>query len=603
MYADFFGFRELPFNNTPDPRFFYSTPDHEEALASLIYAVKARKGFVLLSGEIGAGKTLVTRMMLRHFGTQIAFATIHHTVQSPDDLMESICTEFELPIKSHASTTRTVRVLHDFLLAEFAQNIPVVLVLDEAQNLPVEGFEQLRMIGNLEADDAKLLQIAIVGQPELQRKFLSPELRQLRQRVFRMFHLPALNEEATEGYIRHRLCVAGDDTSGIFDKGAISAVYRFSRGVPRIINTVCDNALLSAYSAHRSTVDHAFIESVIAQMLTGTAGAGSSEDGVFVSRGPPREAHNDCAAGLSPAAGRTAGTVETDPTPPPAETSAPVSEPVLPRARLSEPARDDCAVASSDSDARAATGPHDRRTAKSSGKVGGTAQEVRAKVDEARRRIAAVEHRLHGAAGGLAEARAIHASLRPLVDQARTIVGRAETASHELKRRDAQFRTLATTVKGAVRDLRNLVDRARETASKTSHAESDARAVHDRLVAQSRRSRRLAEDLTRLVDRMVSPASRASPTPLIIKERSSTIEAHRDPPAPRRSGQGAPQEVQRELRSTRESLSDLRRLARRPPSGHTSTHVATPDLPTSRLAQQVEALLELVATDVEPKAT
>ncbi len=123
MYADFFGFRELPFNNTPDPRFFYSTPDHEEALASLIYAVKERKGFVLLTGEVGAGKTLVTRMMLRHFGTHIAFATINHAVQTLEDLTESICTEFELPVKPGTSPTQLVRALHDYLLAHFAQNV------------------------------------------------------------------------------------------------------------------------------------------------------------------------------------------------------------------------------------------------------------------------------------------------------------------------------------------------------------------------------------------------------------------------------------------------------------------------------------------------
>ncbi|MGD2109026.1 MAG: AAA family ATPase, partial [Phycisphaerae bacterium] len=169
VYSDFFGFRELPFNNTPDPRFFFSTPDHEEALASLIYAVKERKGFVLLTGDVGTGKTLVTRLMLRRFGTQIAFATLNHAVPDARELMESICTEFEIPVEPDATATQLVRSLHDFLLMQFAQNMPVVLVLDEAQNLSIEGFEQLRMIGNLEADDAKLLQIVIVGQTELQR--------------------------------------------------------------------------------------------------------------------------------------------------------------------------------------------------------------------------------------------------------------------------------------------------------------------------------------------------------------------------------------------------------------------------------------------------
>ena len=268
MYADFFGLRELPFNNTPDPRFFYSTPDHEEALASLVYAVQQRKGFVLLTGEVGAGKTLISRMMLRSFETNIAFANINHSLHSAADLMESLCAEFELPVESGMTHTQLMRLLHDFLLAKFAQNIPVVLVLDEAQNLPIAAFEQLRMIGNLEADDAKLLQIAIVGQPELQRLFQSPELRQLKQRIFRTFHLTALDRKSTEGYIRYRLSVAGAKGVDLFGASAIDKVYEVSRGLPRLINTICDNAMLSAYSCDQREIDVSLVESVVTQMMS-----------------------------------------------------------------------------------------------------------------------------------------------------------------------------------------------------------------------------------------------------------------------------------------------------------------------------------------------
>jgi len=267
MYNEFFGLRESPFNNTPDPRFFYSTPDHDEALASLIYGIQERKGFVLLTGEVGAGKTLVSRMMLRHFGGNISFANINHTLGSAGDLMESVCTEFELPLGPNSSSTQLVRALHDYLLSMFSQNRPVVLILDEAQNLPIAAFEQLRMIGNLEADDAKLLQIAIVGQPELQCIFQSPELRQLKQRLFRSFHLPALNRQSTEGYVRHRLSVAGSPTRDVFDTDAMEEVFRVSRGLPRLINSLCDNSMLSAYSADRKIIDGPFVRSVAGQMM------------------------------------------------------------------------------------------------------------------------------------------------------------------------------------------------------------------------------------------------------------------------------------------------------------------------------------------------
>ena len=279
MYQQFFKLRELPFNNTPDPRFFYSTPDHEEALASLIYAVSQRKGFVLLTGEVGAGKTLLSRMMLRHFGAGIAFANINHATEDATDLMESLCAEFGVEHHPEASNAQMVRALHDFLLDCFSQDTPTVLILDEAQSLSIGAFEQLRMIGNLEADDAKLLQIVILGQPELRDKFASPQLRQLRQRIFRHFHLPRLNRTLTEGYIRHRLSIGGAPTSDIFDNAAIDLIHDHAHGLPRLINAVCDNAMLSAYSADVRFIDRPFVESVIAQMMTVEVSQGDEVSG------------------------------------------------------------------------------------------------------------------------------------------------------------------------------------------------------------------------------------------------------------------------------------------------------------------------------------
>lgn len=266
MYAEFFGLRELPFNNTPDPRFFYSTPDHEEALASLTYTVQECKGFVLLTGEVGTGKTLISRLMLRQFGSRIAFAHINHAVPCAADLLEAICAELEINVEPGSTIAKVIRRLHDFLLARFAQDVPVVLVLDEAQNLPDEAFELIRTIGNLEADDAKLLQIVIVGQPELQERFASPQLRQLRQRVFRSFHLSALNRSSTAAYIRFRMEVAGGGKLNVFDNDAVDRIFEYSQGLPRLINTLCDNALLSAYSADRKVIDGRFLQGVVDQL-------------------------------------------------------------------------------------------------------------------------------------------------------------------------------------------------------------------------------------------------------------------------------------------------------------------------------------------------
>lgn len=209
MYCEHFQLRELAFNNTPDPRFFFPTPDHEEALASLTYGVTQSKGFVLLTGEVGTGKTLISRILMRKLGDDLAFAVINNSYLTANDLLAAVCQEFNLDVSLEAGNMRLARALEDHLLDQFSRGRPVALILDEGQNLSDEAFEQLRMIGNLEADDAKLLQVVILGQPELRDRFSSPELRQLCQRIFRSYHRPALTREQCEAYIVHRLTVAG----------------------------------------------------------------------------------------------------------------------------------------------------------------------------------------------------------------------------------------------------------------------------------------------------------------------------------------------------------------------------------------------------------
>ena len=590
MYADYFGFRELPFNNTPDPRFFYSTPDHEEALASLIYAVKERKGFLLLTGEIGAGKTLVTRLMLRHFGSQIAFATIHHAVQTPEDLMESICTEFNLPVQSGMSATQLVRMLHDFLLEQFSQNLPVVLVLDEAQNLGVEAFEQLRMIGNLEADDAKLLQIAIVGQPELQRRFLSPDLRQLRQRLFRTFHLLALNREATKEYVEHRLSVVTDDKTSVFDAGAIEAIWEYSRGVPRIVNTTCDNALLSAYSADQKTIDRAFIESVTGQMMM----IGGAHHTSFTEEyGQPRRMPQPNRTEPSPAT-EPSYTHQAHVEDPSAWRSEPVAPAVSPLASPQSPVAAPQADPQSCRPAHAEPSPSIVQDLKSSSVANQhdlikTERMLAGRIEESERRLEALEgaERRHSLVES--DVQTVRDVIMPLEQEARSVLVRADTTTEILQQRDAQVRKLTTTVKGFVRDLACLLDRTQTVSVDHNNTEDRAVLVHERPAEQTQWSAKVAEELGDLVAQMVGGKSSV---------RSSVEEAAAVPAKEWiKAGSVSPVKslpVEVALHDARSDFEDLRRLAR----AHNSP-IAKPDprgsiSATKRLAARVDTLLELI---------
>jgi type II secretory pathway predicted ATPase ExeA len=479
----------LPFNNTPDPRFFYSTPDHEEALASLIYAVKERKGFVLLTGEVGAGKTLVTRLMLRHFGSGIVFAAINHAVQSARDLMESVCTELELSFDPSATNVQLVRTLHDFLLAKFSQNVPVVLVLDEAQNLPIDAFEQLRMIGNLEADDAKLLQIAIVGQPELQRQFQSPQLRQLRQRLFRSFHLPALDRKSTDGYVRYRLSVAAAKNPGIFEPGAIDRVHAVSGGLPRLINTLCDNAMLSAYSSDRRMIDANFMETVIGQVMPA------------VSAGPTAALMSGAAVAARPVAATT-------PPRAPAATPAPVRPP--PQRVQAPPVRPSVAP-------------------------------VKAAANE--------------------EAIAVHASLARLTERARETIAHAETKVRDLQRREQRIETLSGTMKTLAEQLCSILVRLQAAAAEGRRERRSCDEAAHRLETQVRESMRVAQNLAKAATRASSPFAAPRLAPSVVKSKSLDGEGIVAPTAPVTSQ--SIDDLQQMLRETRESLGDLRQLARR----------------------------------------
>ncbi len=261
MYCTHFGLHRLPFNNTPDPTFYYSTPDHEEALATLQYAAQQRKGFVLVTGEVGAGKTLIGRMFLRQTDATARTAILTNTHLNGRQLLGALCSEFGIETDPRQGNPELVQKLQDYLLEQFAQDRCVVVLVDEAQNMPDEAFEELRMLGNLEADDAKLLQVCILGQPELRERFGQAGMRQLEQRLFRRFHLPALSREQTAEYIRHRLGVAGGQED-LFTPEAIDSIHAAARGIPRTINQICDNAMLSAYGQDLATIDATLVEQV-----------------------------------------------------------------------------------------------------------------------------------------------------------------------------------------------------------------------------------------------------------------------------------------------------------------------------------------------------
>lgn len=609
MYASFFGLRELPFNNTPDPRFFYPTRDHEEALASLVYAVQERKGFVLLTGEVGAGKTLVSRMMLRHFGTGIAFATINHALGSGGDLLESICTEFELPFEPQTTHTQLVRLLHDFLLARFAQDTPVVLVLDEAQTLPIDAFEQVRMIGNLEADDAKLLQVAIFGQPELQNMFMSPALRQLKQRVFRSFHLPALNREDTEKYVHHRLSVAGAPKPNLFDADAIALIHDYSRGLPRIINTLCDNAMLSAYSVGQREMGGALIESVVKQMMA--FGNPASEE-LAAGRGVSAPAPERFAKSVHPPGashGDTSGRFEMPP-PLSGQHTSPAPRTLLdagyarqdltnpyPASPTPEPMCDHSAIVAVRNE------------------MGGLARDLKYQIDHANGRLANVESRIAHDASQLSDVRAAYDGLKRLVAQAESLVQRGKGAGTQLAGREARVQELAAKMRRVVDDVRQIFSGLKRAAANAQNAERGAQQVYEKLYALTERSKRVAGRLSHLSTRLTHEvATEPSHPSRIIKEASTPVVGPEPLPNPDDRNGPRLERFQKILLSSRESLAQLRSLVRNEPTdpggqdehGDASTVApsynslpGTPDatdheLPTQRLADEVNSLLTLV---------
>ena len=277
MYAPFFGLKHEPFSIAPDPRYLFMSERHREALAHLLYGVNGGGGFVLLSGEIGAGKTTVCRCFLEQIPRRTNVAYIFNPKLTVTELLQSVCEEFGIPKPVLAHAEATVKdyldPLNEFLLKTHAVNQNNVLIIDEAQMLSAEVLEQLRLLTNLETSERKLLQIILIGQPELRDLLARPELEQLAQRVIARYHLGALTADETERYIRHRLSVAGMTVAMPFDANALARIHQLSRGVPRRINLLCDRALLGAYSAGRGQVDRVIVDKAAAEVFGREPGA------------------------------------------------------------------------------------------------------------------------------------------------------------------------------------------------------------------------------------------------------------------------------------------------------------------------------------------
>jgi len=257
MYHDFYHLKENPFNVTADPGFYFSSTHHNEAFSHLVYGIKDRKGILVVTGEVGTGKTTVCRTLLSHLESNIKTALILNPRFSDLQLLQIIIKDLGLK-STPKNKFAIINALNEFLIEESSQGNNVVIIIDEAQNLRVPQLEQVRLLSNLETEKEKLLQIILVGQPELDEKLKLPALRQLNQRISVRFHINPLEKEELRNYIDHRIRVASVNPEKMiieFTNGAIDAIYKTSNGTPRMVNILCDRALLAGFVAETHTID------------------------------------------------------------------------------------------------------------------------------------------------------------------------------------------------------------------------------------------------------------------------------------------------------------------------------------------------------------
>jgi general secretion pathway protein A len=265
VYLDYFGLTHAPFDITPNPRFMFYSAKHREAYNHLMYGIRERKGFVQLTGEVGAGKTTLCRAMLEQLPEQYSTALILNPVMSATELVKAIALEYGLPVNG-LDRLDILGVINEFLLQQVERGKETVLIIDEAQNLTPDLLEQVRLLSNLETDDRKLLQIVLFGQPELRERLNDPQLRQLRQRITVRYHLRPLTRQEVSQYVTHRIHVSGGNGTPCFTGPAMWRVYHYSKGIPRLVNAVCDKALLAGYVAGRDHISWKLVSRAVREL-------------------------------------------------------------------------------------------------------------------------------------------------------------------------------------------------------------------------------------------------------------------------------------------------------------------------------------------------
>ena len=264
MYEEFYGFTEKPFKITPNPDYLYMSPKHKNALSILQYGLEENVGFILLTGEIGSGKTTLINYLLKQIESDIEVAVLFNTNVNSDELLKMILLGFELE-PSEDDRAKSLEILYNFLIDQYADHKRSLLIIDEAQNLSREALEEVRMLSNLQSDDQMLLQVALVGQPELKMRLKDPGFVQFAQRIAVNYHLQALTRSETIAYIKHRLQKAGGDPN-IFSTNAESSIFKLSGGIPRTINLLCDSALVYGFADEAKNIDVRILKSVIKEL-------------------------------------------------------------------------------------------------------------------------------------------------------------------------------------------------------------------------------------------------------------------------------------------------------------------------------------------------